>query len=373
MNVQTARAAEPITAWGAALLPAHCPHCHAAFRVPDSLGMPLCPNCLAAHLEPQPALEHDASPELIVPFVVPALTISANLERWLRDIPFKHATLNVRDLNTRLVRVFMPLYLADASIWGVWQAQMGFDYLVASTEERFDGKGWVTHRVNETRIRWESRAGEITRKYENISAPALGRQKEIIAGLGSARGDGLPFDTSRAVPFSAEATGDAIVRAPDTTTDSAWQSARLELERRAGNDCQTAAGAEHHEQFVLRGVFGAPNWTLLLVPMYVTSYVGDSGELVPVRVNGQTGFVSGARVASTARAMRLTILLAGLALCAFILTIPFALAAQESQAIAAFAVLLLLLTFALCLAAPVPLIIAWQYNRRGTGGEPASQ
>jgi hypothetical protein len=158
LNTPTVRTDAAVALWSAALHPAHCPHCHASFLVPDNAGVPMCPNCLAARLEPQPTLEHDAPPELIVPFVVPAPTISANLERWLRGIPFKHASLNLRALNTRLARVFMPLYLADVSVWGVWQAQMGFDYLVASSEERYDGKAWVTQRVNETRIRWESRA-----------------------------------------------------------------------------------------------------------------------------------------------------------------------------------------------------------------------
>jgi hypothetical protein len=206
----------------------------------------------------------------------------------------------------------------------------------------------------------------ITRKYENIPAPALTQYDEFVTAPGSPNARELPFDVTRAVPFSAEALDNALVQAPDTTPDAAWQSARQELERRAGNDCQMAAGAEHHEQFVLRAAFGTPNWTLLLVPIYVTSYVGNKGELIPVRVNGQTGLVSGAKLASTARAMRWTIILAGLAIFVFGLAILFTFAAEQNQALDSMAVLLLLITFALCLAAPVPLIRVWQYNRRAS-------
>lgn len=347
---------------GASLHPAHCGTCRAAFLVPANAGAPLCPNCLAARLEPIPALERDAPPELVLPFQVAEATLNANLERWLRDIPFKPASLRLASLRARLTRVFIPMYLADASVWGAWSAQMGFDYLVASSEERYNGGQWVTRRLNETRTRWEPRAGDITLKYENIPAPALENHTRIMSALG--QGNALPFDTSRAIPFSAELPNSALVRAPEITYENAWKLAQRELERRAANDCQTASNAQHHEHFALRAAFGEPHWTLMLLPMFVTSYSGDDAKWIPVHVNGQSGFVSGAKRASLKTARRWSLLLGGVALAAFLCTALLAVMFQDAPAMPASAGVFLVLAFVLSLAAPAPLIIAWQFNRQ---------
>lgn len=351
-----------IQEWGTVLHPTYCSHCHAAFLVPANAGAPQCPNCFAARLEPIPALAQDKPPELIVPFSVAPATLNANLERWLRDIPFKSATLNVNALQTRLTPIFLPVYLADASVWGSWNAQMGFDYLVASSEERYNGGQWVTQRLNETRIRWEPRAGDISRKYENVPTPALEQHALLFKQLGEGRA--AAFDTTRAIPYTAQTLANAFVRAPEITNDAATTFTQKELERRAAADCQLASNAQHHEQFVLRAAFGEPHWTLLLLPTYVTSYSDDNGHWLAVRVNGQTGFVSGTKHASMKQARRWTFVLAGIALLLFLFSALVALTSLFVSQVQTIAGILLLVTFVAGLVAPVPLIIAWQYNRQ---------
>lgn len=355
--------------WGVALFGASCPHCGASFLVPADAGAPVCPNCLAARLEPQPLQEHDLPPELVLPFTISDALLSANLERWQRAIPFRPATLNPRDLSRHLVRLYLPLYLADARVWGTWRAQMGFDYLVASSEERYDGKGWVTQRLNETRVRWEARAGDITRKYENLPAPALEKHAQWMGALGAGAEGEPPFDTSRAAPYDASVIARAIVRSPDIAPNAAWDEARRRLERRAAGDCQLAAGAQHEAQFQLRGAYGEPTWTLLLLPVYVTYYEGDDARLLPVRINGQTGFVSGVKRASRKRAVSWAVGIVVLALALFVLTVGVSVAALQMRELTTWAILLLLGTLGLLLVAPLPLIVAWQYNRHAAQEE----
>lgn len=350
-------------AWGN-VHPAHCKNCRAGFLIPANAGAPMCPNCLAARLEPLAALEADAPPELVIPFSVSDAAVNTNLERWLRDIPFRSPSLNGNALRANLKRVFIPMYLADASAFGTWHAQMGFDYLVASSEERFDGSGWVTQRLNETRVRWEPRAGELTRKYENVSAPALEQHARMMLALGASSWREPPFDTSRSIRFSADALNGAIVRVPDIAPNAAWQFARAQIERVAARECETASGAQHHEQFSLRAAYGEPHWTLLLLPMYVTHYIGDDGKFIPVRVNGQSGFISGIKRASMQRARNWTIVIALVALLAFLLTALLGIAGALNDAFVFPALLVLLVTFFLCLAAPAPMIAAWQFNRQ---------
>lgn len=348
--------------WGTTLHAAHCANCHAAFLVPASAGAPLCPNCFAARLEPLPALEQDTPPEMIVPFGVAPVKLSANLERWLRDIPFPPASLKANALQARLIQVYLPIYLADESVWGTWSAQMGFDYLVASSEERYGSGQWVSQRLNETRVRWEPRAGDISRKYENLPTPAL--EQHTRAENRSGEGNALDADITSAIPYSAQALGNAFVRAPEITTGAAGKLAQQELERRAALDCQTAAGAQHHEQFVLRGAFGEPHWTLLLLPQYVTSYNDDEGHRLGVRINGQTGFVSGTKHASMKTARRLSLILGGIALLLLLFSAVVALSTFIVAEMQGAAVVAILVTLVLGLAAPVPMIVAWEYNRQ---------
>ncbi len=350
-------------AWGA-MHPAHCKNCHAEFLVAANVGAPVCPNCLAARLEPIPALQADAPPELVIPFAVSDATLNANLERWLRDIPFKAAALNVNALRAKLTRVLTPMYLADARAYGTWQAQMGFDYLVASSEERFDGAHWVTQRLNETRVRWEPRAGELTRAYENLVAPAIEQHARWMLALGARDWREPPFDSSRAVAFAADALTNALVRAPDIAPNAAWQFAREQLERRAARECETAANAQHHEKFELRAAYGEPHWTLLLLPTYVTSYVDDDGKWIPVRVNGQSGFVSGVKRASLRRAQKWSIGLGVVACALFLVVIALGAASARDDRLVLPALFVWGVTFLFCLAAPAPLLVAWQFNRQ---------
>ncbi len=340
---------------------AHCKNCRAGFYLPSHAGAPFCPNCFGARLEPIPAFAQDAAPELVIPFTVNETILAANLERWARDIPFQHSSLNWNALRARVTRVYLPMYLADARVWGTWRAQVGFDYLVASSEERYQNAQWVTQRINETRIRWEPRAGDISRAYENIAAPALEQHTRELSALAT---NGSAFDTSRAISFSPDALANSLLRAPELANDAAWKFAQVEVERRAARDCQNAANAQHIEQFELRAAYGEPRWTLMLLPTFVTSYNDDDGKWIPVRVNGQTGAVSGAKRASMNSARRWTYLIGGIAFLAFLFALLVGLLTQVADAFTWLAALALVVTLLLALAAPLPLIIAWQYNWR---------
>jgi hypothetical protein len=67
------------------------------------------------------------------------------------------------------------------------------------------------------------------------------------------------------------------------------------------------------------------------------------------------------------QARRWSLLLGGVALLAFLLTALIALTSLVAPPMLAVAGILIFITLGLCLAAPVPMIIAWQYNRQNEG------
>ncbi len=345
--------------WGADLHAVGCAHCGLVHLVPadwEAWGATRCPACLAERLAPQPARLRPEPPELVVSFSsdLTPVTLKTNLSRWLRPVWLRPPDLQVGHLMARLIRVYLPRWLVDARVTALWQARLGFDYQVESTQERFaEGQGWKVRRLKETRVRWEPRVGRLQRDYANLTVPALedGQERQAMARLGGYR-------LQEAVPYAPASLADAAVRAPSLLPDEAWPLARAALDRAVADDCQRAAGAQHSDEFELKAEYADLNWTQLLLPVYVTFYRDEGGRLVPVWINGQTGRIGGLRRASTRQAWRLT--LGGAVLAAVIFGLGALLSLLK---VAAPGSALMMLGFVLAFVATLPVIWAWQFNQ----------
>lgn len=347
--------------WQADLQAAGCLTCGVAHLMPEGwpVSPALCPACLAETLEPQPARLRPEPPESVVSFsaVLTPDYLSSALTAWLRGVWLRPSDLRVERLLSRLMRVYVPMWLVDGQVVGAWRAQMGFDYQVESTQERFDeDQGWTARRLIETQVRWEPRAGWLERTYHNLAVPALERREEaaLMARLG-------PYELDRTSAYTPTAVANAAVRVPSLLPEEAWPLARAALDRSAAADCQQAAGAQHNDEFSLDVDYGNLNWTQLLLPCYVTYYEDDAGRPVPVWVNGQSGQIGGERRASLRKAWLATGTLGAIAVLNFFLGALLALLGAETLAS-----LLMTSGFFLTLVAASPVLWAWQFNQRKT-------
>lgn len=343
---------------------AACPNCRATFYAPRENITRECPNCFSARLDAHKPPPFDAPPELVVPFSIAPNTLEYLYERWLRGMWFKPRELNVSNLVERSMQLYLPLWLVDANVNGQWQAQMGFDYLVASTQERFDGAQWTTQKLNETRVRWETRAGEIARRIQNVSVPALNDHTRWMNGIGATQWLEPPFDLARAVPIAPDTLQKTIFRAPEIPPFSAWNRARDFFPTRAARECKEAANAQHIDHFQINAEYDSQNWTLLLLPLYVSAYRADDGKIQRVFVNGQSDVVNGVKRASMRRAQNIAALLFLAAALTFLAALAVGLFATRAQELLGLAILLVLLTFALAVAACAPILYVWQFNRQ---------
>jgi len=344
--------------WQADLHAVGCLTCGVAFLTPDQweAPRPLCPACLAETLEPQPARLRSEPPEKVVPFTsLTSAYLSSAFGAWLRGVWLRPSDLRVERLLSRLMRVYVPMWLVDGQVVGAWQAHMGFDYQVESSQERFnENKGWTAQRLIETQVRWEPRVGWLERSYHNLAVPALEKREEatLMARLG-------PFELEQASAYSSAAIANAAVYVPSLLPEQAWPLARATLDHSATADCQRAAGAQHNDEFSLDVDYGNLNWTQLLLPCYVTYYKDDAGRLVPVWVNGQSGHIGGKRRASLRKAWFATGVLGAAAVFNFLVGVLLALLGAE-----AVASLAMMLGFILALVAALPVLWAWQFNQR---------
>jgi len=344
-------------AWGVPLVAVHCARCGEAHLVPEGAIPPLCPACFQGPVTPQPTALREEPPEQALPYRVAEPQLAGMLERWAHGLWFRPAELKGALLAQRVRRYLLPLWLVDGRVAAAWRADVGFNYQAVSYQDRYgEGRGWSSQEVQERRVRWEPRVGRLERAYENLAAPALDDHRALMGRLGE-------YNLGERTGYSPGAVAGSAVRVPTLAPEAAWPGAQAAFVRAAQEECRQAAGADHIRDFTLEARYSDLNWTLLLLPAYVTWY--REGERVwPVLVNGQSGRVNGARLASTRKANVTSLVLGAVGLLLFLLGGLLALAGAALPPVAALGGVLLVVGLLLAVVAPLPAIGVWAFNRR---------
>ncbi|MEZ4317412.1 MAG: hypothetical protein R3F61_07905 [Myxococcota bacterium] len=269
--------------------PVACTHCGAVWLGSvDGGGRSTCALCGTGRLEPTSA-RMEGAPELAVPFAIDEKEARKRVAAYVRD-----QVMPVTDAESapdRLVAHYVPAWLVDARAIAAWEAEVGFDYEVESTVERLEGGRWRSVPTRDRRIRWEPRAGRLTRWFDNEDVPALSTWKgwrEVIDDPGR-RGalqlrDGAP------------------ILVPDLVPEAAWPAAEVGLKKRIAVDLQRATQAQHVRDLYLDAQWEDLHWTWLLFPVYAASYTDHRGDVRMLRVDGISGRVHGFVAASPSRA-----------------------------------------------------------------------
>jgi hypothetical protein len=200
--------------------------------------------------------------------------------------------------------------------------------------------------------------GRLNRSYENLPAPALDDHRQIMARLGE-------YNMRQREPYDAGATTQAAVRIPTLEPRAAWPGAETAFVRAARTECQQAAGADHARDFAIEAQYGALNWTLLLLPAYVTWYK-EGDQVWPLLINGQSGRVSGARRASANRARTASLIVGAIAVLLLILGGLLTLIGLVFPPLLVLGGVILLVGIVPAIVAPIPIISVWAFNRRSS-------
>lgn len=366
-NLPSVKIVEPdASLWGSSLQPAGCTQCGQAHLVePARLGQP-CPSCGRGRLAPQPARLRPEPPELQAPFLKTGSALLPIFQRFTSPIWLRPDDFNPESLTRKAVPVYWPAWLVDSDVSGAWQAEVGYDYQVQSSQETYGGSGWQSRPLVETRIRWEPRAGELSRHYDNITAPAASDQARLLSLLGEyLPGQARPFDARELAPQPGSHET-PVVRVPDLPPESAWPLAKDRLDQAVSMECCQAARGQHIRSFRLQAEYRSLHWTQLLLPMYVTFYTDDAGQVHPVYINGQTGTIGGLRLASQKKGWRLAGILVAVALGLFLLGLLGIALGPVASALSVAGMVFIALAFVAGLAALVPAIYPWQWNRTQT-------
>ncbi len=344
------------TLWGVALQPAGCPQCRQAFLVQASRIGQTCSHCGKGKLETQPALLRKEPPELMVGFQKGRTDLQPIFDNFVKGVWLHNDDFNPQDLARRAIPVFWPMWLVDSDISGDWLAEIGYDYQVKSSQESFRNSSWQSRDVLENRIRWEPRAGQFSRHYDNVAAAALSDQPGLLQRIRNYR-------IETASSYRPDWLGQADLWAPDLHPENAWPLAQASFNQKASEDCQKAAAGQHMRSFTIHSSYDKVNWTQLLLPVYVSFYTDDTGQPRLVYINGQSGVAGGARLASQRKGWQLAGMLAGLAALLLVLGVLGLLVTALIPPAGVLGILLIFLAFMLGIGAIVPAAWPWQWNR----------
>lgn len=343
-------------AWGSPLDVFYCPLCHSAHVAPPDVALVTCPACLRAAVSREPERMRREPPEKVIPFAIDKQQANESLAGWARGVWFRPTEMRADLLLSRVRPYYLPMWLVDADIEAVWQAEMGYDYEVASYRERYEAGGWQSEQITETRIRWEPRVGRLRRHYDNVAVPAMETHDEWMTRLGG-------YDYRAQRPYGPHAIERGVVRVADHDPQAAWPDAEHVLGRTASIECKSASEADHVRNWAMQARYEDLHWTQMLVPAYVT-YYRDGEQSYPVWVNGQNGTVYGLKHLSQSKATATSLVIGALAALAFLIGVVLALVGAVLVAPLVIGVLLIILGVLLGLAAPVPAIWVWIRNRR---------
>ena len=350
------------TQWHTYLEAAVCEQCDWSYLLPSGALPVQCPHCFQASLTPLPAdtapMLQNQPPELIAPFIVSADNVAANIQQFARRIWFAPRDLTPDNLQTRLQRVYLPMWLVDSDVWATWQSEVGFDYNVVSHQDSFDQNrgGWVSREVTETRIRWEPRVGRLTRSYPNTTAPALEEHYTLQKRVGQ-------YDLSAAQAYQPDIIANTFVRLPNRQRSDAWPDAIPSLQANAAEEVRRACQADHFRNFRWKADYGNLNWTLLLLPIMTTYYLDDDENPQPILIHGQSGRISGPQRASMKRAQQTALIILGVAVVIFILSLIVGGVGLVMPLLLVPGIIGLVAATAIGLLAIAPIVIAWQFNR----------
>jgi hypothetical protein len=351
-----------VTAWDLPLIVTVCEHCDWNFLLPVGSLPQTCPHCfqgsLAAVKEDLQEMAYLKPPELLLPFALPSASLSKVIQEFASDIPFAPKDLKPETLRGRLQRLYIPMWLVDADVQAIWQAEAGYDYEVVSHQDHYSENrgGWASREVKESRVRWEPRLGRLERGYQNIAAPALEEHNQLKKALGS-------YNLAEARPYHPQGLENAFVRLPNRSSEDAWPEAQPAIQAAAAEECRRAASSDHIRQFSWKPEFKRLNWTLLLLPLYTSYYLDDEDKPQPVLLHGQTGRVHGIRRASMKRATRAALIVLGVAVFVFLLSLLLAAASVLAPPILALAVLGLVVALLVGAGAALPIATVWWFNR----------
>ncbi len=268
-----------------------CASCESIFFKPAQPSF--CPVCGEAKVHQIDFSIDYPEIEILIPHQSDPRKYEEQLLTFIKPVEFKPLQLNISTLKQNAQWVFIPVWLVDSQVAGHWEAEFGFNYSVESSVEKLQNGQWQTIKTQETRIDWAPRAGTLNKYFNNIAFPAQSKYETITKIFGE-----YQIQDLNKTPKAFNLTDQTALVVPNIDKHNGWKLAVEQINKIAGKNCEKAAQAEHTKSFTPEFEYSKQNWTLLLAPYMVTSYLDENNYAHPIWINGQTLKIDGDRYES---------------------------------------------------------------------------
>lgn len=266
-----------------------CDNCGAQFTLKPGETATSCPFCGSAVVREAPSVEQ-FKPKALLPFKITLDQAHGFFRDWLKGLWFAPNVLKyaARSDKSGIVGMYTPYWTYDSPTYTTYTGQRGTNYTVQVNYTATENGRTVTRTRSETRIRWVSVAGQVSRNFDDVlvlASSALPR--EITEKL-------EPWDLNHLVPyadgylagFRSERYQVDLVKGFDRAKEIMADTIRLDIKRDIGGD--------HQRIGTMSTNYGNVTYKHILLPIWIAAYKFKDKSFRFV-VNGRTGEVQGER------------------------------------------------------------------------------
>ncbi|MAT44576.1 MAG: hypothetical protein CL609_19760 [Anaerolineaceae bacterium] len=336
-----------------------CEKCGSLYLKHDKSSF--CPVCGDKHVQEINTNTQYPEIELILNFHKNVQDYEDKIQNFIQPVKFKTEQLNLNTIKKNGEWVFFPFWLVDSKANGSWKAEFGFNYLVESSVEHLQHGEWISQKTNETRIDWKPRQGTVEKEYSNISISALSYYNQLERIFGSYN---LSNDNKSLTDY--QFTNQITLIYPNIDKNTGWQFAKESLIKKINSDCQSAAGAQHTKTFSQQVQFSDQNWTLLLLPYFVSHYSDEAGNPYSIWINGQSLRIQGDRYSSPAKGKQFGFVFLLISFVLFLLFLLFGYLSRMSDLVAILAFFSLLASIGFLIGSIYSFFYPSNWNKKNT-------
>jgi len=283
-----------------------CSACGSAvtFEPPEVAGS--CPFCGDALVAQPKAADPLIAPDAVLPARIAKPQAQAEVRAWLQTRWFAPGALKRLARQEAISGVYLPFWDYDADTTSQYSGQRGEHYWETETYEETDSNGNTSTQTRQVmRTAWYPAAGVVSRRFENVLAPAsrsVGESK--LNALEPWGLDALcAYDPAYLAGFKAQRYQVELAEGFEKATQAMRRTIEQDVRRDIGGDEQSVDS--------IQTGYANAMFRHLLLPVWIGAY-RFQGKVYQVAVNARTGEVQGERPYSTGKIALLVFVLAAM-------------------------------------------------------------
>jgi len=258
-----------------------CHHCNAESAFDEQQKSMECPYCGTALVESDFHYERLIRPSYLMPFKVSEKEVQQYVTRWIKKLNFAPNKLKKRAaISNHLKGVFIPYWTYDAQSRSAYRGRRGDDYTVTV------GSG--KDRRTETRTRWTSVRGIVSRFFDDIMVPASRMIPEKVLNKLQI------WDSKSYVEYDKRFLAGQITEKYTVTLSEGYERAKTYMDAVIQSDIKNDIGGDHQRITSYEIELTDIKFKLVLLPLFISSYAYNN-KIYHIYMNGRNGKISGDR------------------------------------------------------------------------------